>query len=120
MSADRWNWLRTCSTSFSEHEETLVFATIRGDSVRRIGSSAAITLAPRGGCRATDAWGDSTGLASATREAGSEGESLEATASKDSKVGWSAAVAGEGFIVVFFLFPFYTIRDGGRLVVKEA
>ena len=71
MSTDRWNYYRKCSTSFSEHVETLNFATIDDEGTVRIGSSGMTVVEPGGGnSGAAIAWGVCIGLASVTREAG--------------------------------------------------
>ena len=72
MSVGRWNCFRRCSMSFSEHVETLNYATIDKEGTMRIGSSATMVVAPRGGCRAAVTWSGSTGLASITCEVEAE------------------------------------------------
>ena len=53
MFANKWNSLRICSTSCSEHEETVASATMVGEGMMRTGSSGTIVLTPGGGCGAT-------------------------------------------------------------------
>ena len=69
---------------------------MKGEGVMRIGSSATIVLALRGDCGAAVAQGNSTGSASATREAGTEGTGLKAAAPEDRGAALSTMVVGEG------------------------
>ena len=95
MSAGKWNYFRKYSTSFSVHVETLLSATIVGEGMTNICSSATIVVALRGGCGAADTWAGSTGLASATCGVGIKQSGLKAAVPKDREARSSARVAGE-------------------------
>ena len=71
----------------------MVSVIMKNEGVTRI-------LASRRGCGVAVVLGDSTGTASVTRGARTEGAGLKATAPKDRKAGLSVVVAGEGTGVV--------------------